>query len=65
MMQNRLVIESIFLILLFGEINVSVVSYKLDQTWTSLTDTDPIIAFFSKWSPREENLAINSGIDWC
>jgi hypothetical protein len=43
----RLVIQYIFIINLFGDVNANVIFYKLGQTWASLTGTLSIIAFFS------------------
>jgi hypothetical protein len=54
----RLVIEHIFIINLFGDINVNIICYKLGQTWTSLMSTHPIIAFFL--GRREYNNVYNT-----
>ena len=42
----RLAVEYIFIINLFGDINVNNIFYRLSQIWASLTGMDPIIAFF-------------------
>jgi len=42
----RLVVEYIFIINLFRDINANNIFCKLSQIWTILTGTDPIIAFF-------------------
>jgi hypothetical protein len=49
MKQNiiRLVIEYIFIINLFRNINANIIFYKLDQTWINLTGTLSIIMFFT------------------
>jgi len=41
-----LIIEYIFIINLFRDINVNNIYYKLGQTWVNLTGTHPIIASF-------------------
>jgi hypothetical protein len=41
-----LVIEYIFTINLFRDINANTIYYKLGQTWTQLTGTDTTIALF-------------------
>ena len=53
-------IEYIFIINFFEDININIIYYKLSQTWTSLTGTLPIIAFF--WEQRESLLHIFSCI---
>jgi hypothetical protein len=42
----RLVIEYIFKINLFRDININTIYYKFCQNWAQLTDTDNIIALF-------------------
>jgi hypothetical protein len=42
----RLVVEYIFIINLFGDINANNIFYKLSQIWANLTGTDHIIVFF-------------------